>query len=240
MPIGVSLEPIEAVLFDVDGTLVDSVGGLVLELSDTFAHHGNPRSHDEIRALIGVPLHQQMRFAIGPDATPEQILEGIDFTISRYAYHQAGALFFEPAVQALVELKQAGIKIALVTSKNALEMEAFWPKFTARDFVDVAICASDVINPKPSGEPALLACERLGVSPSRAVMIGDSIFDLRCAKEAGIASIAVSYGSTDTETLMLEEPNGRFDTPEALLAWVRESIFYDHEKENDQYTERTG
>lgn len=239
MPNGVSQEPIEAVLFDVDGTLVDSVGGLVLGLSDTFAHYGNPRTHEEIRALIGVPLVHQMKLAIGDAATESQIQAGIDFTIERYAFHQAGTVMFEESIEALRLLSGSGLRIALVTSKNAAEMNAFWPKFPARDSVDAVVCASDVEHPKPHPESAFEACRRLQADPSRTMMVGDSIYDIRCAKAAGVAAIAVSYGSTDARTLLREHPDGLFESPSALLAWVRESIFYSHEEETDSGQRRT-
>ena len=94
--------------------------------------------------------------------------------------------------------------------------------------------------PKPDGESGTLACKLLGVDPSEAVLIGDSIFDLRCARSAGLAAIAVSYGSTDSETLRREAPDALFESPEALLQWVRETLSEQHEKTEKRDIDRAG
>lgn len=241
MPLGITLSSYQAVLFDVDGTLVDSVHGLVRGLYDTYETFGyRTFTHKEIRATIGIPLHEQMKIAMGPGASEERIREGIDYAIERYAIHQSECKLFEPAVEALRLVHESGKKTALVTSKNAREVEGFLPKFAARSSVQCIVCASDVQFPKPSPESALLACRQLGVAPADSVMIGDSIYDLRCAKAAGMAAVAVSYGSTSKEALWNEQPDALFETPEALLDWVQTTIFLPHEKENRDFVERTG
>ncbi len=241
VPKGISLSQFEAVLFDVDGTLVDSIGGLVAGLQDSFNEFGSREfTPDEIRALIGTPLTAQMRLAIGPEATDSQISKAIEFTLERYAIHQANDTYFEPTVEALRLLYRTGWKTALVTSKNATEMKTFLPKFIAADSVDSTVCASDVTHPKPHPESIQLACKQLGTTPASALMIGDSIFDMRCAKSAGAAAIAVSYGSTDKDILLQEAPDLLFERPEELLAWIELGILDEHEKENDDVIRRTG
>ena len=118
-------------------------------------------------------------------------------------------------------------------------MVDFWPQFPASDCVDAYVCSSDVSRPKPDGESARLACERLGVRPQRAVMIGDSVFDIQCARAAGVAAIAVSYGSTNLSTLREAMPDAVFETPDALLEWVQSSISNQYETKEDQFAGRT-
>lgn len=241
MPTGISPLDFRALLFDVDGTLVDSIGGLVEGLHDAFQRYGSrPFCREEIRGMIGVPLRQQMLAAIGPHADEASILEAIDYTLDRYQFHNAGHRLFEPAVEALRLAHRNGWATALVTSKNALEMERFLPGFAARDSIGCAVCASDVPAPKPAPDCVRLACTRLGVEPSEAAMIGDSIYDLRSARAAGAAAIAVGYGSTPEPVLMAEGPDAIFATPDDLLAWIQEAISYRHEKKTDRYIERTG
>lgn len=225
---------LRAVLFDVDGTLVDSVDGLVRGLHDAFVKFGSPETTPEqIQAMIGTPLSEQMRLACGPDAPESLIEDAMRYTLERYAVHGGTLKLFQPAVDVLVACHAAGFKTALVTSKNADEIAVFQPKFPAMHAVGTVVCASDVAQPKPAAESALLACARLGVEPSQALFVGDSIFDLRCAKSAGCAAIAVSYGAMPAERLLAEAPEAHFATPDALLAWFQSTIFnHQHEKEN--------
>ena len=160
----------------------------------------------------------------GLDAAPDGLQERIDFCISRFELHKDREFNFAPAVEVLQLCKRAGMKTALVTSKSGPELKLFLTRFIGADSVDVTVCASDVLDPKPAPESAFLACEKLGVDPSRAAFIGDSIYDLRCAKDAGAIPIAVAYGSTPAETLRKEDPAALFESPEALLQWAEQSL----------------
>lgn len=225
MPHGLSLAEFDAVLFDVDGTLVDSLSALIPGLGDTYERFAGTRpSDEEIKSLIGLPLRKQLLLFGMDDASPEQLRERIEFAIERFEAHKDRESTFEGAVETLRMCKRAGQKTALVTSKSAVELKLFLTRFSGADAVDATVCASDVMNPKPAPESALLACEKLGVEPSRAAFIGDSIYDLRCARDAGACPIAVSYGSTKAETLLNEKPAALFETPEALLHWAEQSL----------------
>ncbi len=222
VPLADSTNGIRAVLFDVDGTLVDTLAALIPGLADAFETYAGFRPSDaEILATVGMPLTVQMRRYQLDEPTPEQIEERVAYTIQRYELYKDREKPFGPAIQALIHLQKAGLKIGLVTSKNRQELELFLERFDAAAFVDVAICASDVEHPKPHAESALLACERLGVSPRETVFIGDSIFDIQCAKNAHLATaIAVTYGAGTTSALLAEAPDLVIETPEALLEWA--------------------
>lgn len=221
MPELPSIKEFEAVLFDVDGTLVDSLGTLVKGLGDTFENFNGARPSDqEIRATIGLPLTQQMAMFRDEPPSGRDIQDMAAYAIDRFSDYQHLEFPFAPAVQALKRCKSQGALVALVTSKSAVELAAFLQRFEAADALDATVCASDVQRPKPNPESALLACRRLGVEPSRSVMIGDSVFDIRCAQGAGVAAFAVAYGSTPSEELAREHPDALFDSPESLLAWA--------------------
>lgn len=221
---GVSLEGKRAVLFDVDGTLVDSTETILRGLGDSFEKYAGYRPSDEVmKATIGMPLTEQMRMYQLHEPTSEQLAEMIDYTISRYVAHGGFTQPFGAAVDALLILKKAGLKIAAVTSRNSVELEHFLTDFPFTTDIDVAICASDVVMPKPNPECAILACDRLGVSPQDCVYVGDSIFDLHCARQAEIAFIAVTYGAAKESALAAESPDLIVRSPEELLAWAKEA-----------------
>lgn len=225
MPDGLSLAHFDAVLFDVDGTLVDSLGMLVPGLGDAIEKYAGARpSDDEIQALIGMPIKAQLERYLAYEPSPDDLAEMTTFAIERYECYKDRERIYAPAVEALRLCHRSGLRTALVTSKNAVELSLFIQRFPGIDAVDAAICASDVENPKPAPDSAFLALSRLRVAPERAVMIGDSIYDMRCARAAGIATIAVGYGSAAPEALAAEHPDLLLNSPDDLLAWANATL----------------
>jgi HAD superfamily hydrolase (TIGR01509 family) len=217
--------PWEAALFDVDGTLVDSLEVIVKGLQETFSRFQRVSVMPErIREIIGRPLREQVTLFSSQPPTQEQIQEMTEFAIQRFAANKAMEREFAPSVLAMQRCRAMGLKTALVTSKSQPELDLFLSEFSGADAVDTAVCACHVVHPKPDPESASLACARLGVSPERSVFVGDSIFDVRCARSAGCFSIAVAYGSGDPDALRAEHPDVLLDTPDALLAWVEHNL----------------
>jgi HAD superfamily hydrolase (TIGR01549 family) len=220
-----SLCNFKAVLFDVDGTLVDSMGKITNGLGDAYEKLTGKRPEDAtIRGLIGLPLNVQLRKYGKPDATDEEMEEMIQYTISRYEHHKHLEHEIPQAIEVLKFCHLAGLKTALVTSKNSAEMAMFAPHFSGMEYVDASVSASDVAQPKPHPECVLRACELLNVAPQDSLYIGDSIFDMQCARAAGSTPVAVAYGSVTASDLAGEMPALLLETPEDLLAWTRESL----------------
>lgn len=221
---GVSLDGKRAVLFDVDGTLVDSTETIVNGLGDAYERYAGHRpSADILKSTIGMPLTDQMRLYQLHEPTSDLLQEIIAYTIESYVIHGASTKGFQSSIDALIHFKESGFKVAAVTSRNALELEHLHAGFPFTAHLDAAICSSDVLMPKPNPECAYLACERLGVEPEEAVYIGDSVFDMQCARQAGIATIAVTYGTGLESALAAESPDLIVRSPEELLAWAREA-----------------
>jgi HAD superfamily hydrolase (TIGR01549 family) len=224
MPKGPSLSHIQAVLFDVDGTLVDSVAPLVIGLQETFARYGSSQPDaEEVRSLIGMPLRRQIEMFC--DVRDEEHLKEIaSFTITRFEANSHLESTYKPAIETLTLMHGCGLKTALVTSKNRAEIELFRGRFPAWNSVDGVVCSSDVRHPKPHPESALLACSQLGVEPDRALMIGDSIYDFQCASGAGVAFVGVGYGAAGRQPLVDIGAEPVFDTPEQLLEWANQEL----------------
>jgi HAD superfamily hydrolase (TIGR01509 family) len=225
MPQGLSLAQFDAVLFDVDGTLVNSIGMILPGLGDAFEKYSGVRpSDEEIMATIGLPLRVQLGNCLAGQPTDSELGEMIEYTISRYEAYADRETNFEPAIETLRLCKEHGLATALVTSKNDQELALFLNRFAAADAVDATVCASDVVHPKPAPDSALAALSKLGIAPERAVFIGDSIYDMRCAKAAGMARIAVGYGFATPEALLAETPDLYLESPEDLLRWAQTSF----------------
>jgi HAD superfamily hydrolase (TIGR01549 family) len=222
MPARPSLRDFQAVLFDVDGTLIDSLFWITQGLGDSiFKFCEFQPEASEIRKLVGLPLLKQMAMFA---KHPNQVQEMSDYAIERMKFHRRHEKHFDGAVECLKLCHDHGIKTALVTSKNSDEFAAFFPSFPYRSSVDAAVCAGDVSQPKPSPESAYLACDRLGVSPTHCAFVGDSIYDMRCGRSAGMTCIAVSYGASNRLELEAEQPNLLFTSPEELLSWASQSL----------------
>lgn len=216
-----SSRPFEAVLFDIDGTLVDSVEMVVAGLADMYERYTGTRPADEaMRALMGMPLSEQVKLMPGGSPSPELAAEMADYAIDRYVAHEALESPFEEAVAALRTLISAGTPVALVTSKNARELEDFIARFPEAALVGAAVSASDVTRPKPAPDPVLLAATRLGVDPGACVFIGDSRFDIAAGRAAGATTVGVLYGSGTREELVASQPDFLLGTPEELREWL--------------------
>lgn len=158
------------------------------------------------------------------EADDERISVMCSYTIERFEAHAHLDRDFEPAVEALKLAKQAGLRTAAVTSKSRRELDFFIARFSGTAYVDAFVCSSEVPNGKPAPDSALLACQKLGVSPKDAAFIGDSVFDIRCAVAAGVLPIAVGYGAATATELAREGAEVVLDTPESLRDWVLTKI----------------
>lgn len=203
---------------------MDSIEMVIAGLGDAFEKYGYRPSHAEIASQIGKPLTDQMKMFGCKPHSEEHLQEMIDYTISRYEAHAHLESEFKEAVDALILAKKNGFKIALITSRNHVELASLESDFRAWNKIDFAVCASDVERPKPAPDSIFLALERLGEKPEHAVMIGDSTFDLRCGNAAGVRTAACKYGAGKVEDLLAEAPHYIFDTPADLLEWVHNLI----------------
>jgi pyrophosphatase PpaX len=204
------------VLFDLDGTLVDS-GAMILasfqHATRTVLSREIPE-HELLSAVGGPGLREQME-AIDP-ARVEELIEV-------YSAHNAGLHDeLQPCVgilDALAQLSAEGRRLAVVTAKRRTTLAlAFEVLPELRRFFDVTVGAEDTTRHKPNPDPLLLALERLGASADDAVYVGDSPFDVQAAKAAQVGSVAVTWGRIHSrERLEREKPDAVVDTVEELL-----------------------
>ena len=208
-----------AVLFDVDGTLVDTKTMILRGLGESFSFYtGTCPSDDDLLAMMGIPLREQMDYYGMDQRTTETNADRCSHTIDCYMKHRATQTVFEGTARAFALCGKHGLKTALVTSRNAREVQELLHDFPVFRTADAIVSSSDVAHPKPAADSALLACDRLGVQPDTAVFLGDSIFDLQCANSAGVTAIAVTYGAGTLASLQAHQPAWTFHQPEEVLA----------------------
>jgi len=157
--------PYRCALFDIDGTLVDTVELIVRALDHTFRKHlGVQISRDELRRTIGLPLHRQVRlFDHLVDFVPDHRAMEAD-EIAYYESHRHLEQVIPEAVEALKEAKRAGMRVALVTSKNRLELETFLPRLNVNGWIDAVVSSSDVASETRAGSGAGGAEEASGIA----------------------------------------------------------------------------
>ncbi|HJR49556.1 MAG TPA: HAD-IA family hydrolase [Gemmatimonadales bacterium] len=213
---------IRTVLFDLDGTLIDSVRLILDSYHHTLATHGlPPRSDEEWLAGVGTPLTTQ--FAAWRD--DPRTLEALIATYREYnlKHHDRMVTVYPGVVQVVRALKDGGIATGLVTSKNRAGALRGLTLVQLETLMDVMVCADEVENPKPHPEPVEKAVRLLSAEPSTTVYVGDSIHDMQSGRAAGVRTAAVLWGPFGRSHLEGAQPDYWLERPEELLTLVRES-----------------
>jgi pyrophosphatase PpaX len=206
----------ETVLFDLDGTVVDS-GAIILASMRHATQEvlGRDYSDEELLQTVGGPgLEAQMR-ALAPDQ--------VDRLVDVYRAHNEP---LHDALEAcvgmkdvLVRLHEEGRRLGIVTAKRRATVELAFARVPLGHLFEAIVGGDETQRHKPDPEPLLVAAERLGADAARTAYVGDSPFDIRAAKAAGMFAVAVTWGRIhDRSRLEAEHPDAIVDTAEELLA----------------------
>ena len=180
-----------AVLWDMDGTLVDSEHYWLSSERSLAAEHQEPWSEQDGLDLVGMSLYESSKIIkqkIGSDLDPEQIIQKLtDSVVAKLAI----SIPWRPGAQELLlELKKHKIKTALVTMSMSRMAHQVVDQIPFKAF-DVVVAGDDVVNGKPHPEAYLMAATLLGVDPTKCVAFEDSISGLRSAEAAGTVAIGI-------------------------------------------------
>lgn len=207
----------QGVIFDLDGTLSDSVPLILASSQYTHQKLGLPWQEAEQRSWIGKPLYQCAAYYCGDDQ--EKVERYLQLFREYGKEHIAEMIRPFPGVMALLQqLQQQGVKICIVTSRLRWSAElscdvlGLWPYLTA------LIGVEDTKTHKPEPEPALLALAKMDLPPRQVVFVGDSPVDLACGQAAGTAAIGVAWGVSSKETLLACRPTAFCNTTAELAA----------------------
>ena len=205
------------ILFDLDGTLLDTLDELYEAVNVSLAEFGYPRrSREEVRSFVGNGVGVLIRKAV-PEGTSEADYETcLAFMKEYYAAHSGGATPYPGIMELLYRLKERNIPMAVVTNKPDLParklVESRFP-----GLFDVVIGEVPGRPRKPEPEMPLLVLERLGIGKEDAVYIGDSEVDIQTARNAGLKVVSVTWGFRDEEQLRALGPDWLIRRPEELL-----------------------
>ncbi len=211
-----TIPPLKCVLFDVDGTLVDTTEMIAEGLATTLEGAlGRRPPREEMVALIGRPLVEQMGEYVPAAQVPALAERFMAFYEARRGEMER---FFPGAPEMLKTARRLGLTVALVTSKNRREIEGTLDLLQFRDDLDFVISSEDAPRPKPFPDPVIEAVRRAGVRPDEALFLGDSVYDLRAGRGAGVRTGAALWGPFGAAILDPEQPTYRFASPEAVSA----------------------
>ena len=211
----------EAVLFDLDGTLIDSTNCIVRSMELAFAEFGLPApSRHAIVSRMGIPLEKSVAM-IEPTLENSPTCQRV---IECYRAHQSAlaprmVTLFDGIQSVLDGLRSQGTPMAIVTSKKSGPATDNLRHLSVLDRFAALVGSDHVTEHKPHPAPALLALERLGLTPSsRVLVVGDSTFDIDMGTRAGLSTCAVLWGAHDEPTLKSSNPTRIVNTPQDLLA----------------------
>jgi len=217
------MPPLRTVLFDLDGTLIDSVRLILDSYHHTLSTHGlPPRTDDEWLRGVGTPLTVQLAEWRDDRGT----LEALIATYREYnlANHDQMVTVYPGVVEAVRLIREAGLATGLVTSKNRLGALRGLTLAKLEAMMDVLVCADEVTNPKPHPEPVEKAVALLGAELSSTVYVGDSIHDMRSGRAAGVHTAAALWGPFGRSHLEGASPDFWLETPADLVSMVRADV----------------
>ncbi len=193
--------PIKAVLFDLDGTLIDTAPDFIRIIKAMCRENNHPIPSDEAireqvsagaRAMVKLMYGQKMAQVVDND--PQLLAYRQEFLDAYEADICIDSRLFEGLDELLHDLENQTIAWGIVTNK---------PRYLAENLLDclnltqrcaVLVCPEDVKNPKPDPEPMFLACKNLNIKPENCVYVGDHIRDIQAGNNAGMLTILAGYG----------------------------------------------
>ena len=208
------------IVFDWDGTLVDSTAIIADSLQQACRDVGEPvPAAIDARYVIGLGLADALRI-VAPGLPRERHPE----LVARYRHHfvtrDARIALFDGVRELLAELEAAGFRLGIATGKSragldrALAQQGIGGHFTATRCADEGF-------PKPHPDMLVHLMDRAGVAPHETLMIGDTTHDLELARNAGAAALAVAYGAHESEGLLQLAPLATVHSIAELRAWLR-------------------
>lgn len=212
----------ELLVFDWDGTLMDSAEAIVASIQSSCRDLGLPVPARERAAhVIGLGLKDALTYAV-----PELPRRDYGKLAERYRHHylarDPGIELFPGMREMLAALKEDGHLLAVATGKSRAGLERVLEAKQLKQYFDSSRCA-DETQSKPN--PAMLQelMQELLVAPEATLMIGDTVHDLQMAVSAGVAALAVSYGAHPRDSLAALNPLACIDAPLDLAPWLKKN-----------------
>lgn len=205
---------IKGILFDLDGTLINTNMLIINSFKYVFKENLDLIVEDnEIVQYFGEPLAYTMA-KYTKDRVEELVEKYVEYSLS---IHDEYTESFKGVEEGLIILREKGYKLAIVTSKRRTTALRGLRLFDLEKYFEVIVSPEDTEKHKPEGEPVLKACELLNLKPEEVVMVGDSHNDILCGKNAGSKTCLVKYTALPLEKLLEHKPDYVIDSVEEIL-----------------------
>lgn len=209
----------ELIVFDWDGTLMDSAAAIVGAINSACADLGVAApSEAQARHVIGLGLQDALRLAV-PELRPEQYGDMVAAYRRHYLADDESLTLF-PGVAGLLEgLHARGVMMGVATGKSRQGLDRALANTGTGRYFAATRCADECFS-KPHPQMLLELIDELAVDSERVLMVGDTTHDLQMAQAAGVAALAVSYGAHPADALQAQSPRDTVHSPQELAAWL--------------------
>lgn len=204
---------IKGILFDFDGTLADTIPGIIKTCEATRDKIGIPFSMEKARAIIGKPLIDMGRELVGEEKA------NLFFITYLSLFPEIGGKlvrFFPDIIPLVEELRKKDLFCAIVSSKREENILANLKNAGGEGLFDLIVANESTVFHKPHPAPVEFALEKLGLETGEAIMVGDTDFDIQSGKGAGVKTIGVTWGVCSEEQLKPCCPDAIVSTTAAL------------------------
>lgn len=210
---------IKGVLFDLDGTLLNTNDLIIKSFRETFKHYYPNRefTHQEIIDCIGPTLEQTaMKYY------PQNIEEMVSMYRHHYVLNHDELINIYPGIEEMLKtLKGLGLKLAIVTSKKRDMTLKAMEHTNVLDYFDAIISSDEVTQPKPHQEPIEIALKELNLLKDEVIMVGDNSHDIECAYHASVKSVGVGWALKGADYLRGFNPTYIINTADELVEVVK-------------------
>lgn len=208
-----------AVFFDFDGTIINSIADIVLAFNNTLEDIGFDRVEpDRIRQIIGRPLHIMLK-DLGYNVTHDQYQQFYRYYRMHYGKPRYLGEFYPSMKEIIKGLHQEKVILAIITTKHQNHIEEVVEAYSLEKYFNILVGRHEDLKSKPAADQIYYALDRLNINTKdfKIAMIGDVEDDVLAGKAAGLTSISVSWGYRTIEQLKAVNPDYLAETPEQLI-----------------------
>ncbi len=216
----------KTILFDLDGTLLDSLNDLWASVNHSLAQNNmSVRSKEEIRQFLGNGARQLISLSMPPGYSDKEFSQVYNEFKTYYSLHSSDKTKpYDGIMPMLEQLKQLGVKTGIVSNKPDTAVQKLYRRFFSNS-IDMAIGEQEGITRKPSPDMIFKALSILGSDVSQSIYVGDSEVDIATANNSGIKCISVSWGFRGRSYLENEGASTIVDDPTELINLLKDIHF---------------